>query len=220
MSGAAVTIQVHSRSAEETQRMAAVLARSLRPGDVVALEGELGSGKTCFVRGLAEGLDIDPARVSSPTFVIMHEYEGPRHTLVHVDAYRLGSTDDVESIGWHEMLDSRQAVVAVEWPSRIQSVLPADRISIAIEPVGRDERVIRCDASARLADRLSLLSASAASAPAARPLPCRSCGRMIDAALRTWPFCSDRCRMADLGSWFAGGYRMSRPMHSDDELEV
>jgi tRNA threonylcarbamoyladenosine biosynthesis protein TsaE len=217
MSQAFVTAQAHTRSEAETRMLARTLAQALKPRDVIALEGELGAGKTCFTRGIAEGLGIDPAKVSSPTFVIVHEYEGQRLTLVHIDAYRLAGPDDLEAIGWSEIVSDDDAVIAIEWPSRIAAALPRERIEVALQSVSESERLIRFTAPASVADRLAGLGAGPPNAPAARSQPCRTCGKPIDAGLRTWPFCSDRCRMADLGAWFKGGYKVSRPLQPDDE---
>jgi tRNA threonylcarbamoyladenosine biosynthesis protein TsaE len=109
-------------SEHETQAVARELAATLRAGDVLLLSGDLGAGKTTFVRGLAQGLGIDPAEVSSPTFTLVHEYRGHGLTLYHVDLYRLGSaaTDDLglEEIG------VKDGVLAIEWPDRLSHALP------------------------------------------------------------------------------------------------
>ena len=107
------------------------LAAALRPGDVLLLSGNLGAGKTAFVRGLAEGLGIDPADVSSPTFTLVHEYRGGRLTLYHVDLYRLdrAATDD---LGLEEM-GVADGVLAIEWPDRLSHQLPgAKRVRLEI----------------------------------------------------------------------------------------
>lgn len=138
VAGAVVT-----RSEAETEALAARLGASLRAGDVVALRGELGAGKTRFVRGLVLGLGGDPRRVSSPTFVLTNHYpiapgSGPAE-LVHIDAYRMRGAEELESIGWEAILESG-AVVAVEWPERIESALPAARFEVVIEHAGAEER--------------------------------------------------------------------------------
>ena len=92
-----------SNSVEETEALGAELAGRLEPGDVVAFTGDLGAGKTAFVRGLARGLGI-PDRVTSPTFTIVNEYEGGRLPLFHFDMYRLGSADELYDIGWEDYL--------------------------------------------------------------------------------------------------------------------
>src|SRR5213592_3479705 len=106
-----------AESEEATQAIARDLAATLRPGDVVLLSGDLGAGKTTFVRGLAEGLGIDPGEVSSPTFTLVHEYRGGRLTLYHADLHRLerAATDD---LGLEEM-GVKDGVLAVEWADRL-----------------------------------------------------------------------------------------------------
>jgi tRNA threonylcarbamoyladenosine biosynthesis protein TsaE len=118
-------VQKTSHSEEETAAIARELASRLTPGDVVLLSGNLGAGKTAFVRGLAEGLGIDPHDVSSPTFTIVHEYRGGRLTLYHVDLYRLekAATDD---LGLEEM-GVADGVMAIEWPDRLTHELPGAR---------------------------------------------------------------------------------------------
>jgi tRNA threonylcarbamoyladenosine biosynthesis protein TsaE len=124
-----VTHTTHSE--DETARVARELAALLQPGSVVLLSGNLGAGKTAFVRGLAQGLGIDPADVSSPTFTLVHEYRGGRLTLYHVDLYRLdeAATDD---LGLEEM-GVADGVLAIEWPDRLTHALPgATAVSIDI----------------------------------------------------------------------------------------
>jgi len=213
------TVQLHSGSPEQSRRLAAALARNLRPGDLVALEGELGAGKTCFVRGMAEGLGLDPAQVSSPTFVIAHEYEPPKASegaaaLIHIDAYRLQGGDELEAIGWSEIMERGDAIIALEWPARVADVLPRERIDVRLEHAGDDARAITITAAPALTDRLTNLEAPRS----ASAFTCRTCGRPIDQSVKTFPFCSDRCRLADLGRWFNEGYRVTRPMERDEEL--
>ena len=106
-----------THSEEETAAVARALAATLNAGDVLLLSGNLGAGKTAFVRGVAEGLDIDPDEVSSPTFTLVHEYRGGRLTLYHVDLYRLdrAATDE---LGLEEM-GVADGVLAIEWPDRL-----------------------------------------------------------------------------------------------------
>ncbi len=102
-----------THSEQETEALAEKLGRSLRAGEVLALDGDLGAGKTAFTRGLARGLGY-PGRVQSPTFTIVNEYLGGRLPLFHFDLYRLSSPDELFDIGWEDYLD-RGGVCCVEW---------------------------------------------------------------------------------------------------------
>lgn len=133
-----------SRSVEETERIASELAQALAPGAVLALEGELGAGKTQFVRGLVMGLGGEPRIVSSPTFVLLNVYQTPRMPVYHLDAYRVSGGEDFEAIGFEELLE-QQGIVVVEWPSRVESILPAKRITIHLTSTGRNSREIEIE---------------------------------------------------------------------------
>ena len=128
-----------TRSEEETIAVARELASSLRAGDVVLLSGNLGSGKTVFVRGLAAGLGTEPADVSSPTFTIVHEYRGGRLILYHADLYRLERTA-TEDIGLEEM-GVKDGVLAIEWPDRLTHDLPRAH-QVQIDAVDESTRKI------------------------------------------------------------------------------
>ena len=128
---------VISHSEEQTQAIAREFAATLQPGDVLLLSGNLGAGKTAFVRGLAAGLGIDPDDVSSPTFTLVHEYRGGRLTLYHADLYRLERTAG-EDIGLDE-LGVRDGVLAIEWPDRLTHAMPGAR-SVTIEIVDETGR--------------------------------------------------------------------------------
>ena len=117
----------YSSSVQETEALGRALAQHLTPGTVVAFTGDLGAGKTAFVRGMAQGLGI-AQRVTSPTFTIVNEYEGGRLPLFHFDMYRLGSADDLFDIGWEDFL-RRGGVCAVEWSETVQEALDADTIN-------------------------------------------------------------------------------------------
>ncbi len=114
-----------SASEEETSAIAQRLAATLAEGDVLLLSGNLGAGKTAFTRGLAAGLGIDPGEVSSPTFILVHEYHGGRLALYHVDLYRLDRAA-AEDLGLEEMGVS-DGVLAIEWPDRLSHDLPGAR---------------------------------------------------------------------------------------------
>jgi tRNA threonylcarbamoyladenosine biosynthesis protein TsaE len=126
-----------SGSEAETRAIAAVLAAALRPGTMLLLAGDLGAGKTAFVRGLAEGLGIDPGEVTSPTFTLVHEYRGGRLPLIHVDLYRL-DTADLDDIGLDPNL-AAEGIVAVEWPERLLRAFPG-ALRIRISDGGGDVR--------------------------------------------------------------------------------
>lgn len=126
-----------TRNPAETEAIAEALGKTLRGGEVVLLSGELGAGKTAFVRGLARGLGADPGEVASPTFVLMTSYPGPL-TLHHVDLYRLAGMGDRE-LGLEELPGPR-GVLAIEWPERL-SFRPWSRvIEVHLEHAGDDLR--------------------------------------------------------------------------------
>jgi tRNA threonylcarbamoyladenosine biosynthesis protein TsaE len=150
------TLEVVSRSPEETREVAARLATVAGPGDVLCLWGDLGAGKTVFAKGFGLGLGIADT-ISSPTFVLMGEYAG-RLPLFHIDLYRLASAEEALDGG---LLDDRQAtgVVLVEWPDRLGEALPPARLDVRIE--GTDDRR-RIDLEAVGADYDRYLEAAAA----------------------------------------------------------
>jgi len=120
-----------SHSEEDTQQVARDLAQTVRAGDVVLLSGDLGAGKTTFVRGLAEGLGIAPDAVSSPTFALVHEYRGGRLALYHADLYRLDAAA-AGDLGLEE-LGVRDGILVIEWPDRLTHDLPdARRVTLDI----------------------------------------------------------------------------------------
>ncbi len=119
-----------SASEQETEAIGQELVSRLSPGAVVAFTGDLGAGKTAFVRGMARGLGISQ-RVTSPTFTIVNEYEGGRLPLFHFDMYRLGGADDLFDIGWEDFL-RRGGICAVEWSENIQEALEPDTIYVDI----------------------------------------------------------------------------------------
>lgn len=126
-----------STSEAETIALGREVGQSLRPGDVVLLEGPLGAGKTAFVRGLADGLGCDASAVTSPTFTIVQEYSGPI-TLQHVDLYRVSSVE-VDDLGLEDLMDG--CVLAVEWPDRWRRA-PSGATLVTMELAGGDRRRI------------------------------------------------------------------------------
>lgn len=201
-------------SPDATLRFGRALARHCAGGERIALVGELGAGKTTLMRGFAEGLGLDPREISSPTFTLVHVHEcpGPVRRLVHGDAYRLESTDELEGIGWQEHLEDPAAVVVLEWPDRVPGALGPHPLVVELvhdEPdgQGRPGRMVYCsDAGFTTSLREGRDT-------------CRTCRKPVPAEEPHGPFCSDRCRMADLGSWFAGDYSISREIEEDDLMD-
>ncbi len=128
-----------TRSVEETEKVGAEIARRVSGGQVVALFGGMGMGKTAFVRGLAKGMGLD-AEVSSPTFALVHDYGG-NPPLVHFDMYRISGWDDLDTTGFFEYLDAG-AVLAVEWSENIENALPPDAIRLRISAPEPNVRII------------------------------------------------------------------------------
>jgi tRNA threonylcarbamoyladenosine biosynthesis protein TsaE len=131
-----------TKSEDETVEAGRQLAPSLGADSVVLLLGDLGAGKTAFVRGLAEGLGASPADVSSPTFTLIQEYRSGRIPLLHVDLYRLNYPQEVEELGLEEL--GNGAVVAIEWAEKLPRTPPA-AISVSIEHLGEGERRVTID---------------------------------------------------------------------------
>ena len=130
---------IPSNSEQETRDIASALARDLAMGSVLLLTGDLGAGKTAFVRGLAAGLGIDPGEVTSPTFTLVHEYRGGRLPLIHVDLYRLDRAD-LDEIGLDEDL-AASGVIAIEWAERLSRAIKS-AITVTIADRGGDQRDI------------------------------------------------------------------------------
>jgi tRNA threonylcarbamoyladenosine biosynthesis protein TsaE len=128
-----------SRSEADTARAAQELAAQLEPDDVLLLTGDLGAGKTAFVRGLAQGLGIDPDEVSSPTFTLIHEYRGGRLSLYHIDLYRLSSRE-VDDLGLDDLIEAG-GIVAIEWAERWPGA-PAGSVRVDLRTTGATERTI------------------------------------------------------------------------------
>ena len=125
-----------SASSNETEQIAEKIAQDLVGGEVIAFRGGLGMGKTCFIRGLARGLEFT-GETNSPTFAIVNEYRGGRLPLFHFDMYRISSWEDLYSCGYFDFLDEG-GVIAVEWSENIASALPEDVITVLIEKGNSD----------------------------------------------------------------------------------
>jgi len=133
---------VETSTEADTSSAGEALALTLRAGDVVLLYGDLGAGKTAFVRGLARGLGANPDEVSSPTFTIVQEYAGTSVTLYHVDLYRLESAE-IDDLGLDDLV-AGDGIVAIEWAERWNG-RPDDVTEVRIEDAGEDRRRIRID---------------------------------------------------------------------------
>ena len=129
-----------TNSSAETEALGESLAGQLEPGTVIAFTGDLGAGKTAFVRGLARGLGVRE-RVTSPTFTIVNEYEGGRLPLFHFDMYRLGSADELFDIGWEDYL-ARGGICAVEWSENVSDALDNDCLLVDIRRGENDDQRI------------------------------------------------------------------------------
>jgi len=132
--------EIITESPDETKAFAADLAKKLKPGSVLALHGDLGSGKTCFVQGLAEAVGVTEI-VNSPTFTIINEYRG-RFRLYHVDLYRSNSSAEAEALGMDDFLEG-DGITAIEWPEFFSSLLPKSAIHIYFEFVNANRRRIK-----------------------------------------------------------------------------
>ena len=147
---------VQTASAEETRAVGGAIASCLAPGDVVVLEGELGSGKTTLAQGIAGALGVtDP--VVSPTFAIVREYEGDV-PVAHVDVYRLDHVQELHDLGFEEIVDGSR-VVLVEWGELVTPILPVDRVVVRVRLADDDDDTRVIDVSAQGSDRSAALNA-------------------------------------------------------------
>ncbi len=141
VNGDETSFTFESHSAGQTEELGTELGKLLEQGDVVTLSGELGGGKTCFVRGLVSS--VSPSSldmVASPTFALLNEYPG-QPPVMHYDCYRLRGTDDAIELGLNEHLEG-QNICLIEWPDRINEILPDNRIDIEFEYAGETDRRI------------------------------------------------------------------------------
>lgn len=133
-----------SESSKDTNRLAERIAASVKPGQVIALKGDLGSGKTTFTKGVAKTLGIKQ-HITSPTFLIVKTYDVPQEKikkLYHLDLYRLQSEKEIEEIGITEILRDPHGIVIIEWAERMGTLLPKDRIDIEFEYIDENKRKI------------------------------------------------------------------------------
>ena len=216
-------IRVETRDEAGTERVGEVIAETAHSPLCITLEGDLGAGKTRFAKGLARGLGIPETAIASPTFVVHVEHFGSLGTLSHLDAYRLEGTEELEAIGFDELLADPARVVASEWASKIEDAIPEERIDVRIDHRGEHLRGLtiadhRGDAVARRRLEAALEArCEGRSFTVDADRHCPACGATVELD-RSRPFCSPRCRLADLEKWFGGDYAISRPIELDDEL--
>lgn len=209
-----MTTAVHNLPDEAaTAALAASFALLLRPGDVVALRGELGAGKTTFVRALAGAMGADPAAISSPTFVLVNQYALPAMRFTHVDAYRLRAADDLDTLGWDRLFTPAGAasgtVAVIEWPERLGERLPP-HAAATLEATGPNSRRFTLDAPAWAGRPEWALFAQ-------RPVVrCAVTNRWVGPLAPAYPFADARARDADLYGWFTGTYRTTRDPEPDE----
>jgi tRNA threonylcarbamoyladenosine biosynthesis protein TsaE len=135
-------VELRTNSEGETRRLGEIIGRNLDQGDIVALIGDLGSGKTCMTKGMAKSLGVsDQYEITSPTFTIINEYPGIV-TFWHVDAYRLESSRDIIDAGFEDFFSSG-GVVVIEWAEKILDILPRNALFISFEYVDETTRVVR-----------------------------------------------------------------------------
>jgi tRNA threonylcarbamoyladenosine biosynthesis protein TsaE len=148
---AVIILEEESVGEESTMQLGRKLALRLKAGDIVALYGELGAGKTCLVRGLAKGLGVAEGQVASPSFSLINEYPGPI-PLFHVDCYRLHLDEEIEELGLEEYFDG-PGITIIEWAERIKK-LPDDRLDISFRIVDETRRLIRINACGKTVQRM------------------------------------------------------------------
>lgn len=136
-------VTVTCPTAEVTRALAARIARRVTPGTVIALSGDLGAGKTCFIQGLAAGLGVE-SPVTSPTFVMIAEYDAGRLPLYHVDLYRTESLAEIRALGLEELLGG-VGVTAIEWAERAEPILPARAVRVRIRGAGDEARTVEIE---------------------------------------------------------------------------
>lgn len=210
-----ITGEVALASEEATASFGRGLASVLRAGDVVKLTGDLGAGKTTLVRAIASALGVPSGMVSSPTFVLINVYPfGPGDNwpragrLIHVDAYRAHGTETLANAGWDGLFDDSgvpraESAAVIEWPERIAAALPPNAAEITLETTAVESRLARVS-----------LPESWRSRPGAdflawrEPTPCRLTGIWVDPTNPNYPFASAKGRLADLGNWLGGNYRI------------
>jgi tRNA threonylcarbamoyladenosine biosynthesis protein TsaE len=195
-----------SNSEAETALIGRALGAILRPGDILLIDGQLGAGKTTLIRSVATGMGLDASPVSSPTFVVAHEYARADGSpgLVHVDAYRLHSAEDLDGLGWDRLVRRDGPPVLVEWGERIAGAAPGAAL-LRIDHAAEGSREFVFDVPGEWASRPGFAGLAARAATV-----CPVTGEPVAAEAPHYPFASERAKLADLHRWFSGSYMVSR----------
>lgn len=203
-----------SESLEHTSVIAKDFAAVLRRGDLVRLVGEMGAGKTTFVREVAGALGADVSMVSSPTFVLMNNYpcvvNGEAGSIAHLDCYRFGDSDELEALGWDRVCEDR-SIRLVEWPERIDEVLDEESCTITISHVDEGSRGFVIEVPEAWMGRSSAMALKARDA-----VQCPVTGEAVHPESASWPFVSERARLSDLHGWMSGKFSITRPIEQAD----
>lgn len=210
--------EVLSNSLDQTRDLARRLAKTLRPGDLVLLDGALGAGKTTLIRSLAEAMGVDSRAVASPTFVIAHEHALPAGTrLVHIDAYRLSGEEfeELELLGW-DRLTGPDAVVLIEWGERIAGLITREHATITIEHVDEHSRRFGIDLPEAWVQRQAAPDAATPARAGLKPTTRPVTGEKVAPDAPHYPFSSERAKWADLYRWFSESYSVERPIEEAD----
>ena len=213
------TFERSSESLEHTEVIAKDFASVLRAGDLVRLVGEMGAGKTTFVREVARAMGVDVSLVSSPTFVLMNNYPYTKEgasadesgSIAHLDCYRFGDSDELEALGWDRVC-SDGSIRLVEWPERIDGVLgDEESCTVRICHVDEGSRGFVFEVPEAWIGR-----ASAMALKARERVKCPVTGEVVHPECPSWPFASERARMSDLHGWMSGKFAISRSIEEAD----
>ncbi|MFH2137826.1 MAG: tRNA (adenosine(37)-N6)-threonylcarbamoyltransferase complex ATPase subunit type 1 TsaE [Candidatus Omnitrophota bacterium] len=146
-------LKIITNSSEETMEFGEKIAKILKPNSVVALSGQLGSGKTTLVKGIAAGLGIPREQVISPSFTLIREYQGKKLALFHCDLYRLDNLDQIAFLGLDDYFN-QGGVLVIEWAKKAAGLLPEDFINIEINRMSREKRTFRISAVGEICQRM------------------------------------------------------------------
>lgn len=141
-------MKVISESPQDTLRLGSLIAKNLKPSDIICLFGDLGSGKTVLTKGLGKGLGIKSTSINSPSFVLIRQYSGGRLPLYHFDLYRLNRPLDIWYLGYEEYLSER-GVVVIEWADRLRDLTPREFLKIELSLKGNQKRLLEFNAFGR-----------------------------------------------------------------------